>query len=157
MRVITLNANGIRAAARKGFYSWLARQSADVVCLQETKAQVHQLDDPMFHPRRFHCFYEDAEKKGYSGVALYTRREPDEIIRGYGSGEFDREGRYIEARFGNLSVVSLYAPSGSSSESASRRSSGFSTSSAIIWTACRPAGAITSSPATGTSRTSRST
>jgi len=116
MRIITLNANGIRAAARKGFYSWLARQSADVVCLQETKAQIHQLEDPAFHPRRFHCYYEDAEKKGYSGVAIYTRNEPDEVVRGYGSGEFDREGRYIEARFGTLSVVSLYAPSGSSSE-----------------------------------------
>jgi exodeoxyribonuclease-3 len=116
MRIITLNANGIRAAARKGFYSWLARQSADVVCLQETKAQVHQLGDPMFRPRRFKCFYEDAKKKGYSGVAIYTRREPDELIRGYGSAEFDREGRYIEARFGRLSVVSLYAPSGSSSD-----------------------------------------
>lgn len=116
MRIITLNANGIRAAARKGFYSWLARQKADVVCLQETKAQVHQLEDPMFRPRNFHCFYEDAEKKGYSGVAIYTRKEPDELIRGYGSDEFDREGRYIEARFGKLSVVSLYAPSGSSSE-----------------------------------------
>jgi exodeoxyribonuclease-3 len=116
MRIITLNANGIRAAARKGFYPWLARQAADVVCLQETKAQVHQLEDPMFRPRRFHCFYEDAEKKGYSGVAIYARKEPDEIIRGYGSDEFDREGRYIEARFGSLSVVSLYAPSGSSSD-----------------------------------------
>ena len=116
MRIITLNANGIRAAARKGFYPWLARQSADVVCLQETKAQVHQLEDPVFHPKKYHCFYEDAEKKGYSGVAIYTRREPDEVIRGYGSDEFDREGRYIEARFGTFSVVSLYAPSGSSSD-----------------------------------------
>jgi exodeoxyribonuclease-3 len=116
MRIITLNANGIRAAARKGFYPWLARQSADIVCLQETKAQVHQLEDPVFHPRRFHCYYEDAEKKGYSGVAIYSRQEPDEVIRGYGSSEFDREGRYIEARFGKLSVVSLYAPSGSSSD-----------------------------------------
>ncbi|MFQ5634742.1 MAG: exodeoxyribonuclease III [Gammaproteobacteria bacterium] len=116
MRIITLNANGIRAAARKGFYTWLSRQSADVVCLQETKAQIHQLDDPMFHPRRFHCFYEDAEKKGYSGVAIYARHAPDDVIRGYGSGEFDREGRYIELRFGRLSVVSLYAPSGSSSD-----------------------------------------
>ncbi len=116
MRIITLNANGIRAAARKGFFAWLSRQSADVVCLQETKAQIHQLEDRVFHPNRFHCFYEDAEKKGYSGVAIYARQEPDEIIRGYGSPEFDAEGRYIEARFGDLSVVSLYAPSGSSSE-----------------------------------------
>jgi exodeoxyribonuclease-3 len=116
MRIITLNANGIRSAARKGFFKWLSRQSADVVCLQETKAQIHQLDDPVFHPKRFHCFYEDARKKGYSGVAIFCRREPDEIIRGFGIEEFDTEGRYIEVRLGKLSVVSLYAPSGSSSE-----------------------------------------
>jgi exodeoxyribonuclease-3 len=116
MRIITLNANGVRAAARKGFFTWLSRQSADVVCLQETKAQIHQLEDAVFHPRRFQCFYEDAERKGYSGVALYARREPDEIRRGFGSAEFDAEGRYLEARFGNLSVVSLYVPSGSSNE-----------------------------------------
>ena len=116
MRIITLNANGIRSAARKGFFSWLRRQSADVVCLQETKAQVHQLTDPVFRPRRFHCFYEDAERKGYSGVALYARRAPDEVLRGFGAPEFDAEGRYLEARFDDLSVVSLYVPSGSSSE-----------------------------------------
>jgi len=115
-RIISLNANGIRAAARKGVFSWLPRQSADFVCIQETKAQRHQLDDPVFHPRRYHCHYEDAEKKGYSGVALYSRREPDDVIRGFGSTEFDAEGRYLEARFGKLSVVSLYVPSGSSSE-----------------------------------------
>ncbi len=70
----------------------------------------------MFRPRRYHCFYEDAERKGYSGVALYARREPDEVLRGFGSAEFDAEGRYLEARFGDLSVVSLYVPSGSSSD-----------------------------------------
>jgi exodeoxyribonuclease-3 len=116
MRIISFNANGIRAAARKGFYQWLARQAADIVCIQETRAQVHQLESSEFHPRQFHCFYEDAEKKGYSGTALYCRREPDEVIHGYGSEEFDAEGRYIEARFGNLSVISVYMPSGSSSE-----------------------------------------
>ena len=116
MRIITLNANGIRAAARKGFFTWLSRQSADVVCLQETKAQIHQLEDAVFHPRKFVCFYEDAEKKGYSGVAVYARRKPDKIIRGFGSEEFDAEGRYLEVRFGNLSVISLYVPSGSSSD-----------------------------------------
>jgi exodeoxyribonuclease-3 len=116
MRIITLNANGIRAAARKGFYQWLPRQKADVVCIQETKAQVHQLEDPCFFPRRWHVFYEDAQRKGYSGTALYSRREPDEVIRGFGVPEFDDEGRYLEARFGRLSVISLYAPSGSSNE-----------------------------------------
>lgn len=116
MRIITLNANGIRAAARKGFFTWLSRQSADVVCLQETKAQIDQLEDPVFHPARFHCFYEDAQKKGYSGVAIFVRKQPDEIIRGFGSEEFDAEGRYMEVRLGKLSIVSLYAPSGSSSD-----------------------------------------
>ncbi|WP_430009299.1 exodeoxyribonuclease III [Methylophaga lonarensis] len=116
MRIITVNVNGIRAAARKGFFDWLAKQNADVVCIQETKAQRPQLDDPIYHPTGYHCFYHDAEKKGYSGVAIYSRQAPDEVIVGMGNEEFDAEGRYIEARFGQLSVVSLYLPSGSSSE-----------------------------------------
>ncbi|RMF95177.1 MAG: exodeoxyribonuclease III [Gammaproteobacteria bacterium] len=116
MRIVTLNANGIRAAARKGLFAWLVRQRADVVCIQETKAQRHQLQDRLFYPRGWHCVYEDAERKGYSGVALYSRREPDAVLRGFGEPEFDAEGRYLEMRFGRLSVVSLYVPSGSSSE-----------------------------------------
>ena len=116
MRIISLNANGIRAAARKGFFDWLPTTGADVVCIQETKAQEHQLGDAVFRPEGYHCYYFDAEKKGYSGVAVYARREPDSVIRGLGFDEFDREGRYIEARFGKLSVASLYLPSGSSSE-----------------------------------------
>ncbi|MDH4049804.1 MAG: exodeoxyribonuclease III [Gammaproteobacteria bacterium] len=115
-RVITLNANGIRAAARKGFFDWMAEQNADVVCIQETKAQLHQLSDPCFSPVGYHCYYEDAVKKGYSGVAIYSRKEPDEVIRGFGVREFDDEGRYIEVRIGGLNVVSVYLPSGSSSE-----------------------------------------
>ena len=116
MKVISLNANGIRAAARKGFFDWLADQQADVVCIQETKAQEHQLGDEVFRPAGFHSYYFDAEKKGYSGVAIYSKQCPDKVIRGLGFDEFDREGRYIEARFGKLSVASLYLPSGSSSE-----------------------------------------
>lgn len=116
MRIITLNANGIRSAERKGFFRWLARQRADVVCLQELKAHLHQIDAPAFHPKSFHCHYHPAERPGYSGVALFSREKPDRIIEGFGSSEFDPEGRYLEARFGRLSVVSLYAPSGSSSE-----------------------------------------
>ncbi|SFK14326.1 exodeoxyribonuclease III [Methylophaga sulfidovorans] len=116
MRIITANVNGIRAAARKGFFDWLPKQNADVVCIQETKAQVHQLEDDIFRPQGYHCYYHDAEKKGYSGVALYCKAEPDEVIVGMGNEEFDAEGRYIEARFGNLSVISLYMPSGSAKE-----------------------------------------
>ncbi len=115
MRIITLNVNGIRSAGRKGFFDWLARQRSDIVCLQEIKAQLDQIDEPLYRPRRFHCLYEPAQRKGYSGVALFARREPDAVIRGFGSAEFDAEGRYLEARFGRLSVISLYVPSGSSS------------------------------------------
>ncbi len=116
MRVITANVNGIRAAAKKGFFQWLARQRADVVCLQETKAQEHQLDDGIFYPKPFHCYYFDAEKKGYSGVAIFCRKEPDRVITGLGWDHVDREGRWIQADFGELSIASLYLPSGSSSE-----------------------------------------
>ena len=115
-RVISLNANGIRAAARKGFFDWLPRQDADVICIQETKAQVHQLGDEVFSPQGYHCYYEDAEKKGYSGVAIYSRYEPRKVIRGYGDAEFDAEGRYLEVQLKGLSIVSLYLPSGSSSD-----------------------------------------
>ena len=116
MRIITLNANGIRAAARKGFFDWLGRQAADVVCIQETKAQVHQLTDPVFEPAGFHCFYHDAERPGYSGVALYARQAPDRVQHGIGWDVMDSEGRWLQADFGALSVVSLYLHSGSSSE-----------------------------------------
>ena len=117
MRILTFNANGIRSAANKGFLQWLTQQNADVVCLQETKAQEAQLEDPVFRPDGHHCFYRDAvTKKGYSGVAIFARREPDKIIDKLGWAPFDDEGRYLEARFGNLSVVSLYVPSGSSGE-----------------------------------------
>src|SRR5690554_7508609 len=92
------------------------KQNADIVCLQETKVQTHQLEDPIYWPRDYRCYYLDAVRKGYSGVALYSRREPDELIQGLGWPDLDAEGRYLEARFGSLSVVSLYLPSGSSSE-----------------------------------------
>ncbi|MDX1519466.1 MAG: exodeoxyribonuclease III [Gammaproteobacteria bacterium] len=116
MKVITLNLNGIRAAHRKGFLQWIYRQKPDVVCLQETKAQVHLLDEELIKPRGFHAYFNDAEKKGYSGVAIYTRREPDRVHDQLGWETADNEGRYLQADFGKLSVVSLYMPSGSSSE-----------------------------------------
>jgi len=117
MRIISFNANGIRSAATKGFLDWFRAQDADVLCLQETKAQEDQLTDPMFRPDGHHCFYRDAiTKKGYSGVAIYSKREPDQVITSLGWAPFDDEGRYIEARYGNLSVVSFYIPSGSSGD-----------------------------------------
>ena len=118
VRVISANVNGIRAAEKKGFFEWLKRQRADVVCLQETKAQFHQADlDPgIFCPKPFHCYYHDAQKKGYSGVAIYSRVEPDQVLTGLGWDHCDTEGRYIQADFGKLSIASFYLPSGSSSE-----------------------------------------
>ncbi|MFD0739880.1 exodeoxyribonuclease III [Lysobacter koreensis] len=122
MRIISFNANGLRSAATKGFFDWFAAQDADLLCVQETKAQEHQLAGPAgldrkFLPEGYRAFFRDATtKKGYSGVAIYSRREPDEVRTALGWAPFDDEGRYIEARFGNLSVVSFYIPSGSSGE-----------------------------------------
>ena len=116
MKVISINTNGIRAAARKGFFDWLPHQHADVICVQETKAQIDQLEDEVFHPLGYVSAYYDAQKKGYSGTAIYSRKKPAQIIRGFGESEFDNEGRYIEFRFKNISVISLYAPSGSSGD-----------------------------------------
>jgi exodeoxyribonuclease III len=114
MRIATLNCNGIRAAARKGLYDWLPRQDVDVLCLQETRCTDADLAPAEFRPRGWHGEWLHAARRGYSGVAVYARRRPDKVIRGFGSTEFDAEGRYLEVRFGQLSVVSLYLPSGSS-------------------------------------------
>ena len=115
-KIITCNTNGIRAAARKGFFEWLEGEQADVVCIQETKAQVDQLTDPVFTPVGYHCYYNDALKKGYSGTALYSRVKPQNVITSLGWDPADSEGRYLQADYKGLSVISLYMPSGSSSE-----------------------------------------
>lgn len=121
MRIITVNTNGIRAAARKGFFDWLPKQNADVVCIQETKAQVDQLSDPVFSPDGYHCYYFDAVKKGYSGTAVYSRHKPTKVTRGLGWDPIDSEGRYLQVDFRGLSVVSLYMPSGSSGDAAQEK------------------------------------
>ena len=117
MRIVSFNANGLRSAARKGFFDWFSGTDADLLCVQETKAQEHQLREPAFMPDGYGAWFRDATtKKGYSGVAIYSRREPDEVRTALGWDAFDEEGRYLEARWGNLSVVSFYIPSGSSGE-----------------------------------------
>ncbi|HEX5539813.1 MAG TPA: exodeoxyribonuclease III, partial [Methylophilaceae bacterium] len=116
MRIISVNLNGIRSAANKGFFPWLQQQNADIVCMQELKAQADNLTREMLQPEGYYGYFHYAEKKGYSGVGIYSRRQPDAIIEGLGMADIDAEGRYIEAQFGNLSVVSLYLPSGSNSE-----------------------------------------
>ena len=116
MRIISVNVNGIRAAHRKNFFTWLQKQDADVVCIQETKAQVDQLIDEIIKPKGYFSYFNSAVKKGYSGVAIYSRVEPDKVIGKIGWKDADREGRFLQANFGKLSVISLYLPSGSSSE-----------------------------------------
>jgi len=116
MRIITLNLNGIRSAASKGLFEWLEMQDADIVCLQELKAQAADMTDQMLAPKGYQGYFHYAQKKGYSGVGIYTRMKPDGVIEGLGISEFDAEGRYLRVDFKNYSVVSLYLPSGSSGE-----------------------------------------
>ena len=120
MRVLTLNANGIRAARLKGFFPWMRKQKPQFVCIQEIKARLDQLKSGDFFPPGYHCFYHTADRPGYSGVALYSARQPDHVHYGLGWNRFDAEGRWLQADFGNLSVVSLYVPSGSSGEARQR-------------------------------------
>jgi len=116
MQIITLNLNGVRAAAKKGFFQWLSAQSADIVCVQELKAQLTDLTEEFRAPDDYQGYFHCAVKKGYSGVGIYCRNKPDNIIEGVGINEIDQEGRFIQADFGNLSVISLYLPSGSSGD-----------------------------------------
>jgi len=116
LRIITLNLNGIRSAAKKGFFNWLQDQNADVVCVQEVKAQEADLTDELFQPKGYHRYFHFAEKKGYSGVGLYTRQKPIQTLTGLGWPEADQEGRYVEVNLGKVTVASLYMPSGTSGE-----------------------------------------
>lgn len=116
LRIISLNLNGIRSAATKGLFDWLPDQQADLVCLQELKAQASDLSDAMRAPAGLKGWFHHAEKKGYSGVGIYSRHAPDRVIEGLGIADIDAEGRFLQLDFGKLSVVSLYLPSGSSSE-----------------------------------------
>ena len=112
MKFISWNVNGLRACTGKGFLDFFHAIDADIFCLQETKLQEGQisLDLPGYHQ-----YWNYAEKKGYSGCAILTRKKPDEVIIGFGNEEFDLEGRYVEARFNNLIVVPIYITYGSTS------------------------------------------
>lgn len=116
MRIVSANLNGIRSATTKGFLDWMRQDGADVICLQELKAQAADMTPAFLNPEGYFGFFHYAEKKGYSGVGIYTRQQPDKVVTGLGIPEFDAEGRYLQVDIGNLSVVSLYLPSGSSSE-----------------------------------------
>jgi exodeoxyribonuclease-3 len=112
--VISANLNGIRSAHQKGFFDWMNQQTADVVCVQELKAQQADLSDALLSPDGWHTAFAYAQKKGYSGVGVYARQKPLAVQTGFGSPEFDAEGRYVRMDFERVSVISLYLPSGSS-------------------------------------------
>lgn len=116
MRVITCNLNGVRSAARKGFFEWANSQNPDVICVQELKAQEKELQDPALHLPDYQGYFHYALKKGYSGVGIYTRHAPSQVITGLGFDIADDEGRYVALQLGNLWVASIYLPSGTSGD-----------------------------------------
>lgn len=118
MRVVSVNVNGIRSATTKGLFTWLKKHKPDVVCLQEIKALESDVPEEARPWNGWHAFYHPAEKKGYAGVAVYSKHEPDRVQIGTGIKWIDAEGRYLQVDYGDLSVVSLYLPSGSASEEA---------------------------------------
>lgn len=115
-KIITYNVNGIRSALSKGFLDWLKAANPDVLCLQELKAEPGQLDVSVFENAGYHHYWYPAQKKGYSGVAILSKRKPDYVHYGCGISHYDSEGRFIRADYGDVSVISVYHPSGSSGE-----------------------------------------
>lgn len=116
MRVITCNVNGIRSAAKKGFFDWVSKEKADFICLQETKAQLDNLIHDGLALNNYFRFHSDAQKPGYSGVAIYTLHKPLHVHQQLGFHCADTEGRYVQVDYNDLSIVSLYLPSGTSGD-----------------------------------------
>ena len=116
MKIITYNVNGIRAAVRKGLLDWIKAADPDVLLLQETKAHPEQLDSEILKETGYHNYWFSAEKKGYSGVAVFSKKEPDNVIHGTGIDYMDREGRNLRVDFGDLSIMSMYLPSGTNDD-----------------------------------------
>lgn len=117
MKILSYNVNGIRAALKKGLLAWIEPYDFDIICLQETKAQVDQLDLEVFAQAGYvYSYWHSAEKKGYSGVAILAKQQPDRVVVGCNIPEYDREGRVLRADFGSLSVMSVYFPSGTSGD-----------------------------------------
>ena len=114
MKIITANVNGIRSAHNKGFFSWLKIVDADIICLQEIKANIEDIPHELKNLDGYHCHFHPAQKKGYSGVAIYSKVKPHNIIVGLNNEEIDNEGRYLEFDYSDFSVISIYLPSGSS-------------------------------------------
>jgi exodeoxyribonuclease-3 len=115
-KIISYNVNGIRAAMNKGFIDWLTIENPDIVCIQETKAQPEQIELSLFQQLGYHTYWFSAQKKGYSGVGILTKQQPDHVEYGMNIEKYDNEGRLLRADFGEISVISVYHPSGSSGD-----------------------------------------
>lgn len=116
MRIVSYNLNGIRSASAKGLMAWLREYNPDVFCIQESKAQPEQIDVMAFQELGYHSYIHSAEKKGYSGVCIFSKQEPDKVVVGMGNNKYDQEGRVIRADFGDVSVMSVYIPSGTTGD-----------------------------------------
>ena len=116
MKIITLNLNGIRAASRKGFFEWLQKEQPEYVCLQELKAHEIDLTNEMMNPKGYFGYFSFAQKKGYSGVGIYSKTKPEKVISNSGINLLDDEGRFIQVSTRTLDLISVYLPSGSSGE-----------------------------------------
>jgi exodeoxyribonuclease-3 len=112
MKIVSWNVNGVRAIQKKGFLDWLAKDSADIVCLQETKAMPEQLDMFLLHPNGYQTFWNSAERKGYSGVATFTKIKPVRVQLGFGVAQFDTEGRVLLTEFPEFILLNIYFPNG---------------------------------------------
>jgi exodeoxyribonuclease-3 len=116
MRIVSYNVNGIRAAIKKGLIDWLSENSVDVLCIQETKASPSDIDLSMFTSLGYHVAWYPAQKKGYSGVAIFSKKKPDQILYGNGHEMSDAEGRVVRIDIGKLTIINAYFPSGTSGE-----------------------------------------
>ena len=116
MRIFSWNVNGLRAVVKKGFFDWLESEEPDVVCLQEIKARTEDLDEKILNPKGYHAFWNPAERKGYSGVAIFTKKKPVAVHLGLGIERFDCEGRIIRIEFKDFDLFSVYFPNGTSGE-----------------------------------------
>lgn len=116
MKIVSYNLNGIRSALNKGLLQWLEEESPDVFCIQESKAQPEQIDTEAFARLGYHAYLHSAEKKGYSGVGIFSKQEPDRVVVGMDNARFDSEGRVLRADFGDVSVMCVYVPSGTTGD-----------------------------------------
>lgn len=116
MRIFSWNVNGLRAVVKKGFFDWLESEAPDVVCLQEIKARTEDLDENILNPKGYHAFWNPAERKGYSGVAIFTKKKPVAVHLGLGIERFDCEGRILRIEFKDFDLFSVYFPNGTSGE-----------------------------------------